>query len=57
MHGDEVGDRILGIMGGYIRWAGLVEEPTQAIQVTERLAGRPLDPFAREIILRATDLR
>jgi hypothetical protein len=57
VHGDEVGDRILGIMGGYIRWAGLVEEPTNAIQVTERLAGRPLDPFAREIILRAHELR
>ena len=57
VHGDEVGDRIIGIMGGYIRWAGLVEEPTQAIQVTERLAGRQLDPFAREIILRAHTLR
>jgi hypothetical protein len=57
VHGDEVGDRILGIMGGYIRWAGLVEEPTKAIQVTERLAGRALDPFAREIILRAHELR
>ncbi len=56
VHGDEVGDRILGIMGGYIRWAGLIEEPTQAIQVTERLAGRPLDPFAREIILRCARL-
>jgi hypothetical protein len=57
VHGDEVGDRIIGIMGGYIRWAGLVEEPTKAIQVTERLAGRQLDPFAREIILRAHTLR
>jgi hypothetical protein len=57
VHGDEVGDRIMGIMGGYIRWAGLIEEPTKAIQVTERLAGRQLDPFAREIILRAHTLR
>ena len=44
-------------MGGYIRWAGLIEEPTKAIQVTERIAGRQLDPFAREIILRAHTLR
>lgn len=57
VHGDEVGDRIVGVMGGYIRWAGLVEDPTQAIQVTERLAGRQLDPFAREIIMRADELR
>jgi hypothetical protein len=47
VHGDELGDRIIGIMGGYIRWAGLVEDPTKAIQVTERIAGRQLDPFAR----------
>lgn len=57
VHGEEVGDRLIGMMGGYIRWAGLVEEPTAAIQVTERLAGRQLDPFAREVILRAHELR
>ena len=51
VHGEEVGDRIVGIMGGYIRWAGLVDDDTQAITVTERLAGRQLDPFARNVIL------
>jgi hypothetical protein len=44
-------------MGGYIRWAGLIEDDTQAITVTERLAGRQLDPFARNVILTATKLR
>ena len=53
VHGEEVGDRIVGIMGGYIRWAGLVDDDTQAITVTERLAGRQLDPFARNVILNA----
>ena len=57
VHGEEVGDRIVGIMGGYIRWAGLVDDDTQAITVTERLAGRQLDPFARNVILTATKLR
>jgi hypothetical protein len=57
VHGDEVGDRIVGVMGGYIRWAGLIEDPTQAIQVTERLSGRQLDPFGRGIIMRADELR
>ena len=54
VHGEEVGDRIVGIMGGYIRWAGLVDDDTQAITVTERIAGRQLDPFARNVILGAT---
>ena len=28
VHGEELGDRIVGIMGGYIRWSGLVEDST-----------------------------
>ena len=44
-------------MGGYIRWAGLIEDATEAITVTEQLTGRKLDPFAREVILRAHELR
>ena len=56
VHGEEVGDRIVGIMGGYIRWAGLVDDDTQAITVTERLAGRQLDPFGRSLIAVATEL-
>ena len=57
VHGEEVGDRIVGVMGGYIRWSGLVDDPTQAIQVTERLSAHQLDPFAREVIMRADRLR
>jgi hypothetical protein len=57
VHGEEVGDRLVGIMGGYIRWAGLVDDDTKAIAVTERLAGRQLDPFARSVIMSAPRLR
>ncbi len=57
LHAEEVGDRIVGIMGGYIRWCGLVKEGTQAIAITERIAQRQLDPFAREVILMAASLR
>ena len=53
LHGEEVGDRIVGMMGGYIRWSGLVTDGNQAIGITERIAARQLDPFARELILRA----
>lgn len=57
VHAEEVGDRVIGVMGGYVRWSGLVDDPTQAIQVTERIAGRQLDPFARTLIVRAHELR
>jgi hypothetical protein len=51
VHGEEVGDRLIGIMGGYVRWSGLVTDGSQAIAITERIAGRQLDPWARELIL------
>jgi len=57
VHAEELGDLIIGVMGGYIRWSGLVDDPTRAIQVTERLAERQLDPAARQIILHAHELR
>ena len=57
IHGEEVGDRIMGLMGAYIRWSGLVEDGSQAIEVTERIAGHQLDPAARSLILRAHELR
>jgi hypothetical protein len=57
IHGEEVGDRILGILGGYIRWSGLIEDPSQAIIITEQIGGRQLDTWAREVILGAHELR
>jgi hypothetical protein len=44
-------------MGGYIRWTGLIDDPTEAITMTEQLTSRKLDPFAREVIMRAHELR
>jgi len=57
VHGEEVGDRLLGIMGGFIRWSGLVEDGSQAITVSELIARHQLDPSARALILRVHELR
>lgn len=57
VHGDEVSDRIMGAMAAFARWHGLVEDPTEAIAIGERLAGHQLDPAARALILRAHELR
>ena len=56
MHAEEVGDRLLGIIGGYIRWTGMVQDPSQAIIITERIGGRQLDTWARELILNVHEL-
>lgn len=57
VHGEEFGDRLVGIMGGYIRWSGLVDDDTRAIALTERLTKRQLDPFARDVIMTSANLR
>lgn len=57
VHAEELGDRLIGVMGGYIRWAGLVDGDTETITITEQLTGRKLDPFARQLIIRAHELR
>ncbi|MGB1723551.1 MAG: hypothetical protein ACPHJ1_04755 [Ilumatobacteraceae bacterium] len=57
VHAEELGDRLVGVMGGYIRWAGLVDGDTETITITEQLTGRKLDPFARQLIIRAHELR
>ena len=57
VHGEEVGDRIVGIMGGYIRWSGLVEEPTKAIRSPNGSPAASSTRSRREIILRADTLR
>ena len=57
LHAEEVGDRLLGIVGGYIRWSGMIEDPSRAIIITERIGGRQLDTWARELILGVHELR
>ena len=57
LHSEEVGDRVAGLLGGYIRWSGLVPEGPQCIAVIERITGRQLEPFGRSIVAMAPDLR
>jgi hypothetical protein len=56
VHGEEVGDRLVGLVGGYVRWAGLVQDGPQALVVVERIAGRQLDPFGRSLMELAAEL-
>lgn len=44
-------------MGGYIRWSQMLEDSSQAIQITEHISGRQLDTWSRELILRVHELR
>ncbi|MEY4605686.1 MAG: hypothetical protein RLY45_446, partial [Actinomycetota bacterium] len=51
VHNEPVDDKLVGILGGFFRWSGMVSDPNECIAITELIAKRQLDPFAREIIL------
>jgi len=42
VHHEEFGDRLLGVMGGYLLYAGLVDQGTHAISIIEKLTGRSI---------------
>ena len=50
VHHEEFGDRIIGVMAGFLLYAGLVSEGTHANQVLEKLTGRQLGSTGREIV-------
>jgi hypothetical protein len=55
VHHEEFGDRLLGVMGGYLLYAGLVDRGTHAIAVIEKLTGRSIGSLGREIIAVTVD--
>lgn len=50
IHLEEFGDRLLGVIGGYLLYTGLVETGPMAISVVERLTQRQMGPPGREIV-------
>ena len=57
VHAEEVSERLIGLMGGYIRWSGLLDDIGQVTMLTERIGGRQLDPVSRELIMTVHELR
>ena len=56
VHGEELGDRISGIVGAYLVWSGLMADGPQAIALTEQLRQRQLGPLGRELVAVALSL-
>ena len=50
LHNEEFGDRLLGVIAGYLLYAGLVDQGPHAISVVEKLTGKSLDAEGREIV-------
>jgi len=55
IHHEEFGDRLLGVLAGYLIYAGLVAEGPHAVVVIEKITGRQLGSQAREIVAVTVD--
>jgi hypothetical protein len=50
VHQEEVGDRLMGVVAGYLNWSGLIPQGAQAVTIVERLFGRQMGPEGRELV-------
>ncbi len=55
LHSDDVSDRLLGVLAGYLVWSHKVETGPAAIALIERLFRRSLGPEGREILMNLPD--
>ncbi|MEW6155488.1 MAG: hypothetical protein AB1673_16110 [Actinomycetota bacterium] len=56
VHQEELSDRVLGVVAGYLVWTSMVKSPAQAISIVERINQRQMGPVGRELVAVATAL-
>lgn len=57
LHQEELGDRVMGVIGGYLIWSGRLPGGPQAIAVVERLIGHQMGPVGRDLVAEAASLK
>jgi hypothetical protein len=55
VHQEELSDRLVGVMSGYLVWSGRLPSGPHALAVIERIAGRQLGSVGRELVAQAVD--
>jgi hypothetical protein len=53
VHQEELGDRLQGVLAGYLVFSGLVPASAEAISVIERINQRQMGPVGREVVAEA----
>jgi hypothetical protein len=56
VHQEELGDRLQGVMAGYLVYSGMVPEGPRAIAIVEHLVSRQMGPAGRELVAVAARL-
>jgi hypothetical protein len=57
LHQEELSDVLMGVLAGYLLWAGLLPAGPHAITALEELCHRPMGPPGRELVAIAGRLR
>jgi len=50
VHQEELGDRVMGVVAGYLLWSGRLPDGPQAVAVVERMLHRRMGPSGRELL-------
>lgn len=56
VHMEELSDRLMGVVAGYLLWSGMLQTGPQAITVVEQLVHRQMGPAGRELVALAAAL-
>jgi hypothetical protein len=56
VHQEELGDRVAGVVAGYLLWSERLPSGPQAITVLEHMTGHPMGPSGRELVAFAGQL-
>ena len=56
IHQEELGDRVAGVVAGYLLWSDRLQSGPQAITVLEHMTGHPMGPSGRELVAFASQL-
>jgi hypothetical protein len=56
LHGEELSDRLCGLIAGYLVWTGMVPEGPRATMIIEQITKRQIGSTGRELIAVAAEL-
>jgi hypothetical protein len=56
LHQEELGDRLIGIVAGYLRWRGLLPEGERAIAAVEQIVKRQMETAGRSVVALVSQL-
>jgi hypothetical protein len=51
VHQDELGDRVMGVVAGFLVWSGRISSGPQAIVLVEHLVGHQMGSGGRELVV------